>query len=841
MLHLLVFFEKEVKLEKSSLKYTPSTLLQEKRFTDELQKIIDNGEQPSESELCRRVGVSVSYLRSNQADWVPKLKKSLEKSFRKWIQQGGKDYKQVKSVLSAFIKDGRRPQITLILNEAGRCNYYLKKGEYPWKIKLLNEIEKADLKWQENGGSSYKSLKKSLTKLVTKGHDRPLLKNVCEEAGFKHHYLIETSFPWQDKIKEEIEKAGLEWDEKQNEIKRLDAKVKAEKESHLVNLDVNSAQPKQLYEQFIVHNEDITSYKHIGIDLGYKKPMALSRLMYTVSKGTWVDAKVDPTSFKPERKSLMDAWIIIAYNNNTVNARQKIDVIFKAIEYCTTHAIPLPLTVQDARTFYKEYTTYLFRKHHIGKPTITERIYQDRVRELIEVLYPDKIKYEWIVKRVPTVPSGERESVNVDMDEGGYALSFYFNLFHKLADFFLDELSLPHVIQFNKRRLLIAPYMRAIVLHEDKKMNGIDPWCYYTLEDIRLYSLEEAICACPSKRKNAIKVRLEKLSEKIEAANQNMWHPSKIQLMELTIKTFLLLLSGLSGQTESTLLNAEWEGDDDFSVEKSGIKRLVTIKPRANYRKFGFPLHRVGIFALRKYLRVRQVFIKSEECKFLFPPQVNYRNATSILMKINPHLTSVGTMKLRDMYNKIVLHVSGGDLMLTAGIMGHSPKVNAEHYNDNPRSVVDYQLGHAFIPNMVKSMKDESDKSVQETPQSSCSNFENGVSYEDGTKLDCNNIFACFFCKHFRTHPIYEDIHKLMSLLYITIFYTSGRARGNKEQYKEVLEPVIDVINTILHIMIKDYGAEEIIEDVKELVFQKGVLTTYWQRQFELLKQIGAF
>ena len=83
MLHLLVFFEKEVKLEKSSLKYTPSTLLQEKRFTDELQKIIDNGEQPSESELCRRAGVSVSYLRSNQADWVPKLKKSLEKSFRK--------------------------------------------------------------------------------------------------------------------------------------------------------------------------------------------------------------------------------------------------------------------------------------------------------------------------------------------------------------------------------------------------------------------------------------------------------------------------------------------------------------------------------------------------------------------------------------------------------------------------------------------------------------------------------------------------------------------------------------------------------------------------------------
>lgn len=873
------------------------------KFTEALKNMIDQGEEPNESKLCRYSGVSTSYLRSASAPWVneirtslkiayeawekhggktykefkvilnayikegkrpqiypickdvmkvesylhdapypwqKKLRKEIEEADKQWQETGGADYKKLKAILEKFIASGKRPQLNPILREAKKGYNYLHEDIYPWHKKLKSEIEEADKNWQETGGSDYKKIQQELNKIIKAKNVEPNVKAVLQMAGFKPSYLLYLSFPWQAKIKAKIEHAKEDWRKQKVEAKRLSEMVETEKEKHLMTLHVDCETPEQLYERFIAKGEKINAYKHIGIQMILVKPTILSRLMYAVSKGSWINIKIDPSTFQPARKPLVDACIKIAFRDKAKSAQRKIETIYNAIHYCTHHAIPLPLNIEDARTFYKEYSKHLTKEFHIGRPTKTASVKQDRIRELIQTLYPHKKTYEWIIQRIPSVPRGEVVSMNIDMDEGGYALSFYFSLFHQLADFLLKELPMPHVMHFNDKRLLIAPFGRAVIHHEDNQDNR-HLWDYYKLDQIRLATMEEAINASSHRRTNDVSERIEKLSLKIESANQSMNHPSKRQLMNLCIKTFMLLLSGMTGQTEATLQNAEWEGDDEFKVDKTGIKRLVTLKPRANYRRFAFPLHRTSVNALRKYLKLRQIFLQGDPCKYLFPPQIKFNSATTSLLSINPHLTNIGTMKLRDMYNKIILHVSGGDLMLTANILGNSPTVNLKHYNDNPKSLIERQLGHSFIPSMVKAFKDNTNKSTIKTPQSSCSDYENGESYEDGKELDCKNMFACFFCKHFCTHPIREDIHKLSSLLYIVIFYTSGRAKGDVQQYEEVLKPVEKVINRILEIMISDYGAEKMVKEIEELVFKKGILTPYWQRQFEMLKEIGAY
>lgn len=141
---------------------------------------------------------------------------------------------------------------------------------------------------------------------------------------------------------------------------------------------------------------------------------------------------------------------------------------------------------------------------------------------------------------------------------------------------------------------------------------------------------------------------------------------------------------------------------------------------------------------------------------------------------------------------------------------------------------------------MISTFKDENEIN---TKHAACLNGgKEPVSWiDEKTSLNCRNIFHCFICKHFRTHPEKEDIHKLMSFLYILTFYLTGRANHEPEFMEGQFKPTEKIIKSILNHMAEKYGVEALIDKMHEQVFTHGKLSLGWARWFMLIRQAGGY
>ncbi len=91
------------------------------------------------------------------------------------------------------------------------------------------------------------------------------------------------------------------------------------------------------------------------------------------------------------------------------------------------------------------------------------------------------------------------------------------------------------------------------------------------------------------------------------------------------------------------------------------------------------------------------------------------------------------------------------------------------------------------------------------------------------------------FCKHFRCHADSDDIRKLLSLLYI-IEETKNKA-VSIDHFNSIYLVVINRINYLLQEI--SLVQKDLVEKIKEEVFEYEILSYYWEKRLEMLIEIG--
>lgn len=819
------------------LKFDPVEL--KEKFVKELQKMGECTENPTITKLCQSVGVNPHYLDTNieRYDWVEIVLEEYNRLSKDWELNGSGLVDKAKIVIKDCENKGKRASLNETCITIGIPYGQVVVQSYTWQKRIRRLVTNADKRWKKNGGKEYKKIKKLLKEKI-KNNEEIVLKEICEEADSSYAGIKEENFEWQKNIIKELR------DERENWFRRHSKKKKVV-DDRLQTLELVVYSVKELHKYFVEEDAKIDSYRNIGVKLGEKTPIVLSKFMYNLDDTDMTDNRVNYDSFDPKRKIIVDACIkVIQEYDSLLTIPYFLREIKGSFLFCQTSdkKIPLPLKPDDARQHYMEYTRYLYSCFNKNESS-TYRRKQIRIKTLLENMY-DYEEFKIIVRNVPELIRGTTKNTTIELNKGTCALSFYYNIFHNVAEVFVQKLVLPYQINFNGSRMLIAPYYHMSLLYEEKifKRKNVEYSVkrYFNFEQGTIRSLNEVLNKDGSQLKSTVELTYKDILSSIDELNNAIQNNSenryKKQLIEIAIRAFFMLFCGLSGQNVSTLINAEWEGDDEFHINKEGY-RIRTIKPRANYRRFAFPISVYAKKALKKYLIIRRIWLDGKYCDKLFPTDIDFMKQTNRIFKSFPGHPEITTRQLRKLYSEVTLMKSGGDLVLVSQILGHSPEINLKHYNSSPQSLVERQLGD-FIPSMITFMKDE--KEV-ETKHSSCikGNEEPTSIVDNNMKLDCGNIFHCLICKHFRTHPTEEDIHKLLSFLYAMNFYLIGRAKGDSDYMQSIIEPTIKIIKTILSYMADKYGVESLIDKMHSRVFITGELTDDWNAYFVLQKQLG--
>ena len=834
-----------------------------------LDDIVAEGGKPTQIEICRRLGHK-EYLTGSteQQAWKKKILILIKTEQKKW-DRSKKAFIEAKKLLNEIAKEDQPPTIKSLCERMKRnknCVYELTKV---WQKKLFVLMKEKQAEWNEHGCTDFQEAKKALNDVMGEGY-RPNSSNVARKLGKTNSYFVPSRTKtqvWKQKIIALIKQEQSKWDYAKQDLHDSSIDSNTVYIKHIVE---DGLTLKEIYKKFIQKVAKVEDYKKIGIKLKHVyAPLPLSYMMYSKRKKSkpliYTDL-IDPLSFSPERIILLQALIKKLYNEakseKTMDA--SIRTVSRFIGFLDENELNMPTTPNDAREAYIHYSHFL--RHQTS--TSSARRYQPEIKEYLCILYPNEVTQVNIFRGIRSITEKRKNTTSVTIDDASYALSYYYHYFHKISDILLEDLPFPQLITLNAIKVLVTPYRREHTIPEDFKHKLQNPWIYYDLNNCRLRQKNEIDKIIPSFSKDwekiqsyqqkskisATKETLKKYEKQIALANTDKHHPVRVELAERAMRAFYMLLSGLSGMKDSELCNIEWGEDDNFVPIKSNSVGIVTIKPRANYKEIESTISRVGIYALRKALKIRRILLQGKNCNKLFFKGYGNNISTEGSMasgnfgqfcikmhsKINPKVNGIGTRKLKVFKNKLILKQTGGNLWLTSTLVGNTEKVNAEYYISDTKDEKNNQL-YNFVNLMVRTTKEGPKATTKSSSSNSnCTNYENPEPFIEGQTLNCSNIFACFFCKNYGIEPNKDDIHKLMSLLYIIRRIETGRSFSN-EQFNKVIKPAENIINIIFKVMSKKYDAGHIINEIQILVFVKSILHPYWEFKLSYLYDIGAF
>jgi hypothetical protein len=357
-----------------------------------LNDIVEQGERPSQIEICRRLGYNQEYFTRHigQHTWKKKILDLIKTEQNKW-DRSKKIFNIAKKLLKEMAKEDQIPTLKRLCKRMKRneaCVYELAKV---WQKKISLLMKEKQAEWNEHGGADFKKTKKALEDIIEEGK-RPNTSNVARKLGMTISYLTFSKIKtqaWKQKIIVLIEKEQSKWD---NAKEGLNASTIDESIGYVKHIVEDGLTLKEIYTKYIHNKAKIEDYKKVGINLKHMHtPLQLSFMMYSKRKKLkpliYTDL-VDPSSFSPERKILLHALIKKLYNeakaDKTIDAT--IRTVSRFIGFLDEHNLNMPITPNDAREAYIHYSHFL--RHQIS--VASARRYQPEIKEYLCVLYPDE-------------------------------------------------------------------------------------------------------------------------------------------------------------------------------------------------------------------------------------------------------------------------------------------------------------------------------------------------------------------------------------------------------------------------------------------------------------------
>ncbi len=769
--------------------------------------------------------------------------------------------------LKTIVDNGEYPTILQVSNLAKGEQHYLKAGTELWKKNILDLIKKKQEEWKLHGGNIYIKISKTIDKYIDQGK-RPTKSLICLESGVGPNYLYWKSHPFQSVLLNRITKECHLYDlmkQKKKQKKRIQQinEEQANIPTDMKPLITTSYTLDNLHSLILNNdNTDLNTYKSIALTIHKTKyTIPLSQIMYEKRKRRTKLRKyyILENTFNPSRIILFHALIYILFtlSNSPNTMKNTLLQILNYLDFCDDHSnIYVPLNVKQARLGYQSYVNDLVQRVSLSKlSNNTANTLQNSIIRFITKIFPDPSVNTTIFRKIHKIPKYESPNKTVVSNTQAIeAIAYYYHFFTKITKIVLDEkTTFPCVITIMDTKYLCVPYGEKTIYQD--KANTISDYIFsfFDINTSSLHSFEEISSKLETndtyrrgREIAALRKQHKRFLSKINIMNGDIYNPYRIRLAQYAFQAFYMLFAALTGMKDSELYNFSWGKNDEFDIQKTSKKGVVTIKPRASYKEMTYEIQRFGITLLRQATKLRRYLLKNNNCdKFFFTGHSDDISFNAIqagcyagtILKlhqtINPKLPSISTQKFRVFKNQTIMTQNNGNAWIASVMLGHSLKTNATYYQNK----VKYQQEKELY-NFAKAMISTTKRSTNQDNAFTCDSYEQPEYSIENSTLTCDNIFACFICKKYKLYPDKEDIHKLLSLRYV-IYRINQKRTFNAEHFNQVLKPVDQMAETLLRIMLREYNCKTMMKNLQTKVYNHAQLHPYWDFKLRYLYNLG--
>lgn len=348
--------------------------------------------------------------------------------------------------------------------------------------------------------------------------------------------------------------------------------------------------------------------------------------------------------------------------------------------------------------------------------------------------------------------------------------------------------------------------------------------------------------------------RIKNDKAKVEEANKNPAHWSRIFFAELAMAAYRNLFVMLTGSNRSGLDGYEdykdvpWGSDFGKKNFAKGYHKFTYQKGRAAFKKVEFMLVKEDSPLFYKYLKLRSNLIQAygkeeDDCRYLFFSHKK-NEFTSFEFNKNffdyfPEIPKLTPQVARATKSDILLHTTN-DVGTIASILQNDIQTVIRNYAKGTVRGHITEIG-GFLQSVSEVVSDISSSKEIEIEVGNCDSFNEPKATEDIPETinqpDCSTKEGCLFCDKYRNHGDEKDVRKLLSYLYFLQEAEIGLS--GTEQFEVFFKPVVERISEILNfIKSKSDGHERLVIRLEEEVLEEGELSEFFEQELDLRDRV---
>lgn len=599
--------------------------------------------------------------------------------------------------------------------------------------------------------------------------------------------------------------------------------------------------------------KNLGSYKNIGVEIEGSKKI-LSQIMFKKRRLIHSPYKlyVDTKSYQQEREKIMDYIIeelIIKEDqagHSTQTIMNLIGYVIRFVDWLDSENIEFVTDIIGARKIYEKYTLYLrelIRKGERENNGVSP--YHFNIGRLLRGVSSDTEGYVTTgIKPISMIHDGQNIEKSDD-SELAYFFSFYTEFFDQVADFLLKKKKYPLKLELPGGTMWVTPNkIRWIHLASGKGHK----FCPFDVIKGRIRTIEQMLEECGFRKPCEARYRLKLFNKALEDNNKDFSSQRRLELGTRALRAYYMHFRTVTGMNDSTAATLLF--NKNYEIEKT--KQLFrNIKYRAGNKIVEFEIRKEMISYFNKYIQLRRFLLNGYECDYLFfsgfgdkalfsPTQRKGSMSTeiyhSLFKKVDKNLPNITARKGR--VNKLHYTIKKKGVIAASKVGQSSVEIVVNHYHGETEESYEGEMTN-YYDSLNKYLILRPDEG-QSTSVGQCKKYgEPKTRLEsDRIKVDCKLPEGCLFCEEYGNHADELDIRKLWSLLYV--INESKYIAKNEEHFLSVFSIVIDRIEEIIQ-YIKEHRHHviDLINDIKEDVFENENLTPHWEHKLTTLINMG--
>lgn len=597
---------------------------------------------------------------------------------------------------------------------------------------------------------------------------------------------------------------------------------------------------------------------------GYKFPMDVGSWCYSVRRRKSGDNTreesvinlVDTDSYRTGRRTFITNYLDylsqhIRLGKSPASLKTSVGQFQRFVNWCDDSYVQGLDSQQhyiDAVGAFTDYLIDLVRKSQMNINTAAtlqlvlftagRNIYSDRYGDLFRGVR--KISRSFRAVNITETP---------EQKQARSALKFYTSLFHQLSDFVIDFERFPKRLDFEHGYYWFFPTQMPFAGPsniEKKTQNGKNYKAYDYINGT-IFSVEEIARKIPQHRSQGqnAKIARNRALTRIDQANNDKYSIHRMRAASMAFQAFMMLFSSSTGMSLGQFASLEWSGDYQVGIDRQGFR---SIKYRAGGRPVEFYIEARFLNLFRKALRLRDHLIKGtgrESFNYLFF-SFNGKDIYPLSMNLSTDFhrrleicfdfkTKITTRMWRAHKSNWLLEKA--DLSTTATLLQNTPETVIKHYSEGSDQQASKELTD-FFTKFKNDIIISNEKPTNSIATGQCVELHSPTpSSHSHIQPDCKTPEGCLFCENFRIHADTMDYRKILSLKYI--LEHSKHLAFNDHHFEEVLQPVIEAINSIAS-QIEASGKLSKVDaqKIQSSIQDEELLSKYWAKKLQLMDDL---